>query len=142
MNYIVINGSTTDDDVRNFKEIFSKLTTKDKAVYASVNYKYPIPDEDDMYLKYPLVIYTKDGYAFCIRNVSAGFGGTGPHGMVECLKYAGFEFDENIILDHQPRGVKFTLCKEDLILCPRHKELPYFYLPICDKKNKCYGCTV
>ena len=142
MNYIVINGYSTSEDVKSFKEIFTKLSGKDKAIYASVNYEYPIPDEDAAYLKYPLIIYTNDEYAFCIRNVTAGYGWQGPRGMVECLKLAGFEFDENLIFNHQPQGVKLSFQKGDVILCPENEKYPYSYPKVCYKKNKCHWCTV
>ena len=57
----------------------------------------PIENPD----KYPLILDGMLGLSpvsVYVTSVTAGYGGTGPHAMVDILKAAGFKFDEDDIL--------------------------------------------
>lgn len=57
----------------------------------------PVEDTDN----YPLILEGKFGFSpvsIYVTSVTAGYGGTGPHTMVDILKAAGFKFDESDIL--------------------------------------------
>lgn len=100
---IGIATGSTEMTIKRFKEVFESLTEKKNAVYARIRHSnyFFLLDYNAHPLEYPLVIYTLDGYAFCLADVTAGYPGTGPHGMVEILKYLDFSFNENDILSHQ-----------------------------------------
>ena len=54
-------------------------------------------DTDD----YPLILEGELGKSYVdlhVYSVTAGYGGTGPHAMVDILNAAGFEFNESDIL--------------------------------------------
>lgn len=58
----------------------------------------PLPEDTD---SYPLILEGQLGgssVSVHVTAVTAGYGGTGPHAMVEVLKEAGFKFEESDIL--------------------------------------------
>lgn len=102
MTIISIATGSTEMTIKRFKGVFESLTEKNNAVYARIrDSNYFLLDYNAHPLEYPLVIYTLDGYAFCLADVTAGYPGTGPHGMVEILKSLDFSFNENDILSRQ-----------------------------------------
>ena len=106
---VVINNNTTEKDVREFEKAFSKLSSKEHVKQAQVDYKYPLPAPDANPFSFPLVISTDDDIFFCILNVSAGYGGEGPHGTCKILEMCGFEFNRSRILSdsHGERVLEF-----------------------------------
>ena len=100
MATIVINNSST---------IFKKLSSPAHVKQAQVDYSYPIPAPDSNPLGFPLVISTDDNLIFCILNVSAGYGGEGPHTTCRILEMCGFHFDRSRILSdsHGERVLEF-----------------------------------
>lgn len=125
MNIVGINTGNVYSSIGNFKEYIEKLSNPKNAVYARIRYNtnklikpYAIP------LKYPLVIYTTDGFAFCIADVAAGYGGKAPHGTVKVLEYLGMEFDYDDIL--QPKKItKLDILKEGYILDQDFKQYKF-----------------
>lgn len=106
----------TDKGVKIFKNYLKTLSSKEDVLYARVRYNTSkLVNEYDHPFKYPLCVYTKNDIVFCIADVAAGYPGTGPHGMVELLKYLGFSFDEDDILSHQ-NIVMLDFIKEEGIL--------------------------
>lgn len=112
MNIIGINTGEVEKSVKLFKKYIETLSNPEKAVYARIRYnvRHLIPPSATP-LKWPLVIYTTDGFAFCIADVSAGYSGKAPLGTIEILEHLGFEFDIDDII--QPREVtKLDILKE------------------------------
>ena len=62
---------------------------------AKIDYNclYGIPANKDSEAHYPLRVFS-NGSAVLISGVSAGYGGEGPHGTLECLKLLGFRLSE------------------------------------------------
>lgn len=95
---VVINNNSTEKDIQDFERAFKKLSSPERVKEALLDYAFPIPAPDSNPLNFPLVISTDDDIMFCILNVSAGYGGEGPHGTCKILKMCGFKFNEKIVL--------------------------------------------
>lgn len=106
MRVISIATGYTDETVNEFKKTFERLgLTKKDLLFARIFYNVNrLTSYDQNPLTFPLVIRTKE-YAFCLADCNAGYGGTGPHGTVEVLKYLGFNFFENDIYMHRDNGI-------------------------------------
>ena len=66
----------------------------------SYNLRKGLPCSEDTD-KYPLIMEGTLGHSYVsihVTSVTAGYGGTGPHTMVNILKVAGFKFEESDIL--------------------------------------------
>ena len=130
MNIIAINTGTTSNGVKEFKKLLETLSKKENVVYARIRYnKQHLQGEHEHPLRYPLVVYTNDGFAFCLRDVTAGYGGTGPNGMVELLDWLEFDFNEDDILqDNGPfQVVALDLLKGDVVLKNSFKNYDIIY---------------
>lgn len=99
MSRIVVEASTSDAAVTT---ILGMLRCGFEANTARISYNLkkglPAPEDTDMY---PLILEgTLKGSSLTIPvySVSAGYGGTGPHAMVEILNAAGFKFEDSDIL--------------------------------------------
>lgn len=126
---IGINTGSTDRGIEKFKEIFELSSRKERAIYARIRYITSQGiDFDTNALNYPLVIFTTDNKAFALADVTAGFGGTGPHGMIEVLNYLGFEFDEKEILEHK-EIVQLDLIKPDVKIEVNQEYLKFYLDP-------------
>ena len=67
----------------------------------NINHGLPLAKETD---NYPLILegtLARMPITMHVYSVTAGYGGTGPHAMVEILKAAGFKFDEDDILTNR-----------------------------------------
>lgn len=112
MKTIAIMEGSTERTIKSFMEIFKKLClSNDKVRYAKVYYNLNelISYEQDP-LTFPLTIYTDD-YVFCLADCTAGYGGTGPQGTVEVLKYLDMTFDENEIYRRRENGITNLLIR-------------------------------
>lgn len=113
MNIIAINDEK--DGMEVLKKYIELLSKKENVVYVRIrfNAKHLI-NTYAMPLKSPLVVYTTDGFAFCL-DTSVGYGGKEPQEVVDFLEYLGFEFDPDDII--QPKLVtKLDYLKEGYIL--------------------------
>ncbi|MDD3304358.1 MAG: hypothetical protein PHP54_05510 [Clostridia bacterium] len=100
----ILTGST-ERCIQEFKVFFPLFAKEQKVVSAKINYEIGnIPTKNTPAEEYPLIIYTND-LAFCLGDVSAGYGGTGPHGTVEVLKWLDFQFDENEVYKRRENGI-------------------------------------
>lgn len=118
---ISIYTGSTERGIDTFKKSFEALASKKDAFYARVRYSTSKSTNYEAHpLTYPLCVYTND-MVFCIADVTAGYPGTGPHGMVELLKYLGFTFDEEKILSHQD-VVQLDITKGNMLLRDSFKE--------------------
>lgn len=127
MQIISINTGSTERGIKEFNKFFYFLCKEEDAVYARVRYRTNFLTQDNAHpLTYPLVIYTANDIAFCLADVTAGYGGTGPQGMVKVLKELGFNFDKNDILEKQLE-VKLDFVKENVVLREpfKHYDIPY-----------------
>ena len=67
----------------------------------NINHGLPFSEDID---KYPLILegtLARMPITIHVFSVTAGYGGTGPQAMVEILKAAGFQFDEDDILTNR-----------------------------------------
>ena len=99
MSKIIIYASTSDvaelSAISLLEEYFIAKTAR-----ISYNFNEGLPHPQDVE-KYPLILEGKVGnYSASVHvyAVTAGYGGTGPHAMVNILEKAGFTFDESEIL--------------------------------------------
>lgn len=125
---------TTEKGVSLFKEYLNIFSNIKDVAYARIRYNTShLTNEYDHPFTYPLTVYTTTGFVFCIADVTAGYPGEGPHGMVDILNYLEFKFDKNDILEKK-NIVKIDLLKEGFYLkddfsdydIPRYR---YFDLP-------------
>ena len=71
-----------------------------KSARISYNINRGLPHPEDINL-YPLVLeglLNRSPVKVYVFSVTAGYGGTGPHAMVDILKAAGFQFNSDDIL--------------------------------------------
>ena len=107
--FTIANGST-EKDVEEFKALFKNYSKPEDCVRARINYSDPLPEPTSDPREFPLTIQTSDGILYCILNVTAGYGGEGPHAMCEILNICGFKFDKDLILENSDgEPVKFIL---------------------------------
>lgn len=132
VNIISIFTGSTDEGLKRFKKYFEALTCKEKAVYAKIRYDSLVGTEFYQHpITFPVVIYTTDGFAFCLADVTAGYGGIGPHGTVELLKYLGFDFDKKDILDKN-NIVNLNLLKDGFKIKPEFNNFSLTFFDYLD----------
>lgn len=116
INIIGINEMNDTKNIETCKSLINTLSSIDKVVYARIRFNirhiikpYVTP------LKYPVVLYTTDRYAFCL-NIPVGYGGKGPTAVAKLLEHLDFDFELDDIL--QPKRIsKFDYIKgEEYIL--------------------------
>lgn len=112
MMIFTIANHSTEADINEFMSLFQKYSTPERCVEARINYSFPIPSPNSDPTKFPLTIQTDDGIMYCVLNVTAGYGGEGPHGMCKILSQCGFRFDKDLIFENSGgEPVRFTLTK-------------------------------
>lgn len=104
--FISIMEGSTEKTIKVFKSMFENLglSTNDVLnvkIYYNVN--EPVSYEQDS-LTFPVIIYTNK-YVFNLADCTAGYGGIGPQGTVEVLRYLKMPFDENKIYQHRKNGI-------------------------------------
>ena len=93
---IYIDEYRTDLAVKGLKKLICDGIVYTDSVYlAKIDYNclYGIPSDENSGAHYPLQIFSR-GSTILISGVSAGYGGEGPHGTLECLKLLGFKLSE------------------------------------------------
>ena len=116
MNTIGIFTGSTEKGIKKFKEYLDMFSSKENVKYARIRYTTSrLPSPCAHPFEYPLCVFTTDDIVIGLADVTAGYCGEGPRGMVELLKYLGFSFDENEILS-QRKAVKLDILKEDVKL--------------------------
>ena len=102
MSRIIIEASTSylaEDGVMSLlKGGFVAQTAR---ISYSLNHGLPPFEDTD---NYPLILNGMFGHysvSIYVTSVTAGYGGTGPHTMVNILKAAGFNFEESDILTNK-----------------------------------------
>ncbi len=102
MSRMVI-GSLTSDSAK--EVVIGLLNGGFEARSARIHYSLSrgLPSIEDTD-KYPLILsgtINNSDMSIYVYSVTAGYGGTGPHAMVDILRFAGFKFDENDILTNR-----------------------------------------
>lgn len=103
---ISIMEGSTEKTIKVFKSTFTNLgLSADDVLNVKVYYDVnELVSYDQEPLTFPVVIYTNK-YVFCLADCTAGYGGTGPQGTVEVLRYLKMTFDENEIYQHHKNGI-------------------------------------
>lgn len=99
MSKIIVSVSTTYQAEAATKALLEGgFVTKIAQIHYNLNKGLPLPEDIH---SYPLILEGRLAGVetnIYVNSVSAGYGGTGPHTLVDILKAAGFEFNENDIL--------------------------------------------
>lgn len=94
---ILIKENTSYGSVKAFKNLMSNFKNVE-FVKAEVRYdKRHLLDESDPPENWPLQLYTTNNMKISVYNVTAGYGGTGPHDMKEILDLCGFIDTHNVL---------------------------------------------
>lgn len=103
MSRIIVEATTSDCAVTTILGLLRcGFQAKTARISYNLNKCLPPPEEFD---KYPLILVgtlKHSSLAVHVYSVTAGYGGTGPHAMVDILEAAGFKFEDSDILtaDH------------------------------------------
>ena len=99
MSKIIINVSTTYQAETATKALLTGgFVVKTAQISYNLQKGIPLSEEID---NYPLILEGRlagVSTSVYVNSVTVGYGGTGPHTLVDILKAAGFEFNENDIL--------------------------------------------
>ena len=93
MSRIIVEATTSDAAVVTLRGLLSSgFEAKTARISYNLNKGLPLAEETD---KYPLILegtLKRSSLTVHVYSVTAGYGGTGPHAMVDILNAAGFEF--------------------------------------------------
>lgn len=91
--HIVIKGGTSDEAVKLFKDLLNNFIKNEDIMRAEISYckSEGLVSMDSDPKTWPLQIYTSNDILISVYNVTAGYGGSGPHAMKEILELSGFE---------------------------------------------------
>lgn len=102
MSRMVIDSPTSDSAKEVVIDILKGgFEAHSARIHYSISRGLPRIEDTD---KYPLILsgtIKNSDMSIHVYSVTAGYGGTGPHAMVDILKFAGFKFDENDILTNR-----------------------------------------